>query len=143
MKQINFFCEDVDFVLKNKAKIRNWIFDVIASYQKKPKTINYIFCSDEHLRKVNIDFLAHDYYTDIITFDNADYEDEISGDLYLSIDRIAENAKDFGVTFQYELGRVLIHGILHLIGYTDETDEGEAQMRILETKALETYPSNV
>jgi rRNA maturation RNase YbeY len=137
MKQINFFCEDVSFVLKNKAKIRTWIFTTIESYKKKPQTINYIFCSDEHLRKVNIDYLQHDYYTDIITFDNSEFEDEIQGDLYISLDRIRENASDFGVSFETELHRVLIHGVLHLIGYEDDTDEAEAEMRVLETKALE------
>ncbi len=139
MKQINFFCEDVSFVLKNKAKIRTWIFTIIESYKKKSQTINYIFCSDEHLRKVNIDYLQHDYYTDIITFDNAEYEDQIQGDLYISIDRIRENSADFGVSFETELHRVLIHGILHLIGYQDDTDEAESEMRVLETKALEIF----
>lgn len=136
MKQVNFFCEDVDFVLKNKSKIRTWIFTTIEQYQKKPQTINYIFCSDEHLRKVNIEYLQHDYYTDIITFDSSEIIYEIAGDMYISIDRVRENAKDFGVSFETELHRVLIHGILHLIGYQDDTDEGEAEMRILETKAL-------
>jgi rRNA maturation RNase YbeY len=140
MKQINFFCEDVNFTLKNKAKIRTWIFDTIAQYNHKPQTINYIFCSDEHLRKVNVDFLQHDYYTDIITFDNAENDKEVAGDLYISIDRIKENAQDFGVSFDYELGRVMIHGVLHLIGYQDDTDESEAEMRTLESKALTTYP---
>lgn len=140
MKQINFFCEDVSFTLKNKAKIRTWIFEIIAQYNQKPQTINYIFCSDEHLRKVNVDFLQHDYYTDIITFDNAETDKEVAGDLYISIDRVKDNAQDFGVSFDYELGRVMIHGVLHLIGYQDDTDEAEAEMRILESQALMTYP---
>jgi len=137
MKQLNFFCEDVSFVLKNKAQLRKWIFATILAYAKKPQTINYIFCSDEHLRKVNIDYLNHDYYTDIITFDNAETTHEVQGDLYISIDRVRENAQDFGVTFETELHRVMIHGILHLIGYEDDTDEAEAEMRLLETKALQ------
>ena len=80
--------------------------------------------------------MQHDYYTDIITFDSSEIIYEIAGDMYISIDRVRENAKDFGVSFETELHRVLIHGILHLIGYQDDTDEGEAEMRILETKAL-------
>jgi len=136
MKQVNFFSEDVTFVLKNKAKLRAWIFDVIESYKKKAQTINYIFCSDEHLRKVNVEYLQHDYYTDIITFDNSETSFEIEGDMYISIDRVKENAENLLLSFETELYRVMIHGILHLIGYQDETEEGEAQMRSLESKAL-------
>lgn len=136
MKQINFFCEDVTFVVKDKTKVKNWIYQIIKQHDSKPQTINYIFCSDEYLREVNKQYLEHDYYTDIITFDQAENEGEVAGDLYISIDRIKDNAEQIGISFEQELHRVLIHGVLHLIGYDDLTDETEAQMRELENKAL-------
>jgi rRNA maturation RNase YbeY len=137
-KKINFFVEDVAFTLKNKQSIRTWIFDTIQSYQCKAGEINYIFCSDEYLRKVNIEYLQHDYYTDIITFDSSEEEGMIAGDMYISIERIRDNAQQLQTTFEQELYRVLIHGILHLIGYADDTDENEAEMRSLENKALQS-----
>jgi probable rRNA maturation factor len=136
-KKINFFVENIHFTLKNKQVVRNWIFDTIQSYQCKTGEINYIFCSDEYLRKVNVEYLQHDYYTDIITFDSSEDEKTIAGDMYISIDRVKDNAQDLGVSFEHELHRVLIHGILHLIGYEDDTDENEAEMRSLENKALQ------
>jgi len=137
-KKINFFVEDIIFTLKNKQVIRTWIFDTIQAYQCKAGEINYIFCSDEYLRKVNIEYLQHDYYTDIITFDSSEEEGIIAGDMYISIERITDNAQQLQTTFEQELYRVLIHGILHLIGYADDTDENEAEMRSLENKALQS-----
>ncbi len=136
MKQINFFCEDVKLTIKNKTQIKNWIFQVIKQYNCRPQTINYIFCSDDYLREVNKQYLDHDYYTDIITFDQAETEGDVAGDLYISIDRIQDNANELAVSFEQELHRVLIHGVLHLIGYDDLTDEGETEMRQLEDQAL-------
>jgi probable rRNA maturation factor len=136
MKQINFFCENISFTLKNKAKIKAWIAKIVLQYEYKLSTINYIFCSDEGLREVNKQYLNHDYYTDIITFDQADDEHTVAGDLYISIDRIVDNAKELGITFEQELHRVLIHGVLHLLGYDDLTDDGEAEMRQKEDEAL-------
>ncbi len=141
-KKINFFVEDVEFTLKNKQNIRTWIFDTIQAYQCKAGEINYIFCSDEYLRKVNIEYLQHDYYTDIITFDSSEEEGLIAGDMYISTERVADNAEQLATTFEQELYRVLIHGILHLIGYADDTDENEAEMRALENKALQNLTSN-
>lgn len=136
-KKINFFVEDIEFALKNKQVLRTWIFDTIQTYQSKAGEINYIFCSDEYLRKINIEYLAHDYYTDIITFDSSEEEGVIAGDMYISIERITDNAQQLQTSFEQELYRVLIHGILHLIGYADDTDENKAEMRVLENKALQ------
>ena len=139
MPQINFFTEDVSFTLKGKKIAREWL---ISSLQKESKTcgdLNYIFCSDEYLKKVNIDFLQHDYYTDIITFDYSE-ADEVSGDIYVSIDRIKDNAKQFDKPVYNELSRVLIHGVLHLTGYKDKSDADQKQMTEKEDFYLSLHP---
>ncbi len=141
MPKINFFTEDISFNLKQKNLIRNWIKKVILSKGAKLTEINYIFCSDEYLKEVNIEYLNHDYYTDIITFDNSEKENCIEGDIYISIDRVRDNSQQFGKTFENELQRVIIHGILHLIGYGDKTEEEAEQMRQEEETSLLFFPS--
>jgi len=137
MAKINFIVEDVDIrFFKNKEKIRSWIKEVLASHKAKPIEINYIFCSDEYLLKVNKEYLNHDYYTDIITFDNSEKAGEIESDIFVSIDRIRDNAIAHNETFDREFHRVLIHGILHLVGYKDKTEDDEAKMREKENQCL-------
>lgn len=135
---INFFTEETKEIRIPRRKIRTWVNQCIASYGKILGDINYIFCSDEYLKRINIEYLKHDYYTDIITFNNND-NDIINGDLYISIDRVKENSKEYDVSFHNELQRVVIHGILHLVGFNDSTDNEKEQMRKEEDKSLVLY----
>ncbi|UOE41110.1 rRNA maturation RNase YbeY [Chryseobacterium suipulveris] len=124
---IQFFFENIDEIsLGDNTK--NWLLSLITSEDKKPGEINYIFCDDEYLLRVNKDFLNHDYYTDIITFDYVKGK-TISGDIFVSLPRIFENATNLSNDFNVELHRVLAHGVLHLIGYKDKTDEEITEMR--------------
>lgn len=120
MPAINFFQEEVSFKLKDKLKLKQWIKETIESEGYKLKELNFIFCSDEYLLQINQQYLDHDTFTDIITFDNAEEEGKITGDIFISIERIRENAKTFNVTEARELQRVIIHGTLHLLGYPDK-----------------------
>ena len=126
---ISFFNEDTDFKVPQSRKIKAWIKNTAESEGFKLNQLNYIFCSDEHLLNVNRQYLNHDFYTDIITFDNSEFENEIEGDIFVSIERVKENATEFGKSFEEELRRVLVHGVLHLVGFNDETDEEEIKMR--------------
>ncbi len=121
--------------LKNRTILKNWIKYTIEKNNKQIGEISYIFCSDEQLLEINKEFLNHDYYTDIITFGYSE-SDIISGDLFISIDRIKDNAKTLGLSYQEELHRVIIHGILHLLGFKDKTDEESQNMRLLENECL-------
>lgn len=121
--------------LKNRTILKQWIKLVIENNNKKVGEIAYIFCSDEQLLKINKEFLNHDYYTDIITFDYSE-TDVVSGDMFISIDRIKDNAKILGVAYQEELHRVIIHGILHLLGNKDKTETESENMRKLEDESL-------
>lgn len=125
---INFFSEDVDFSLKNERSIQSWISLCIEKEALICGDLSFIFCSDEHILTINKDYLDHDFYTDIITFDYR--EDEIiSGDVFISIDRVTENATTLSLSFSDELHRVMIHGVLHIMGYKDKTPEEESLMR--------------
>ena len=127
---INYFFENID--KKNiDSNISIWLEDLILSENKKPGDINYIFCDDEYLLKVNQDYLDHDYYTDIITFDYVKGK-TISGDIFVSLPRILDNASTLSQNFESEFNRVLAHGILHLCGYKDKTEEEKSQMRAKE-----------
>jgi probable rRNA maturation factor len=121
MPAISFFEEDINYKLKNKALVRQWIKDAIVAEGFKLKELNYIFCSDAYLLTLNQQYLDHDTYTDIITFDNSEVEGDIVGDIFISIERIRENAIKFGHSETDELHRVIIHGALHLVGYTDKS----------------------
>jgi rRNA maturation RNase YbeY len=121
--------------LKNRTILKQWIKLVIENNNKKVGEIAYIFCSDEQLLEINKEFLNHDYYTDIITFDYSE-TDVVSGDMFISIDRIKDNAKILGVAYQEELHRVIIHGILHLLGNKDKTETESENMRKLEDESL-------
>ena len=128
MPSINFFEEDISFKLKDKNKVKAWIKSTIETEGYKLNELNYIFCSDQHLLKINQQYLDHDTYTDIITFDNSEIERVIVGDIFISIERIRENAAKFKITEIDELHRVIIHGALHLLGYTDKTPVTKQKM---------------
>lgn len=134
---INFHSEN-DFELEQKGAIKAWIKKVIVSEGKSLGEINYIFCDDDYLYKINLRFLKHDTYTDIISFDNSE-EDELHGDIFISTDRVEENAKDYKVSFSKELKRVIIHGILHLCGYKDKTESEATLMRQKEDEKIALF----
>lgn len=124
--EILFFNEESDLPEFNEQKVIEIYKTIAYDHEEQIDYINIIFCSDDYLLNVNQEYLQHDYYTDIITFDYS--EDEIASDIYISVDRIAENAKEYNVTFQQELHRILIHGMLHLVGYEDKDDDSKAEM---------------
>lgn len=128
MPTIAFHEEDISYKLKNKTAVRKWITDAITAEGYKLSDLNYIFCTDAYLLQINQQYLDHNTYTDIITFDNSDKEGVIVGDIFISIDRIRENADTYGVTEQQELHRVLIHGTLHLLGYKDKSSSDKKIM---------------
>jgi rRNA maturation RNase YbeY len=128
MPTISFFEEDINFKLKDKAKVRQWITDTIIAEGYKLKELNYIFCSDAYLLEINRQYLDHDTYTDIVTFDNSEEEGKIVSDIFISIERIRENAAKFNVTEINELHRVIIHGALHLLGYKDKSPADKQKM---------------
>ncbi len=121
---IRYFNEDIHFVLKDKLVNNRWLKLVAGSEIRSIGDVNIIFCSDKYILDVNLRYLHHDYYTDIITFDYCEGK-KLSGDLFISIDTVRENALEYGVEFDDELHRVMVHGLLHLIGYDDHTPEEE------------------
>ncbi len=127
--------EDVDTVSFEHSSILDWYSNVANQEEKVLGDLTIIFCSDDYLLEVNREHLDHDYYTDIITFDYSIFP-IVSGDLFISVDRVKENAIDFNVSFEHELHRVIIHGFLHLCGYFDKTNEDELLMRSKENQAL-------
>ncbi|MFI5138226.1 MAG: rRNA maturation RNase YbeY [Sphingobacteriales bacterium] len=128
MPAINFFEEDITYKLKHKTALRQWITETIHAEGFKLKELTYIFCSDSYLLQINRQYLNHDTYTDIITFDNSETEKTILGDIFISIERIRENALKFNITETDELHRVIIHGALHLLGYKDKTSATKQEM---------------
>lgn len=124
---IQFFFEDIDKI-EIEANLSNRLENIILSEGKKPGEINYIFCDDEYLLQVNREYLKHDYYTDVITFDYVKGK-TISGDIFVSLTRIFDNAQTLSKDFESEFFRVLAHGLLHLCGYKDKTEEEIAEMR--------------
>ena len=133
---VHFFNEDIDFPKINTSKLKNWIKKVIQSHEMRQGEISYIFTSDTNILKINIDYLQHDYYTDVITFDYTE-NDKISGDIFISLDTVKSNANTYQQDYATELNRVIIHGVLHLIGFKDKTPEDAKEMRKQENKALE------
>ncbi len=127
---IFFHIEDLEEFSIDKEDLRKeWLADLAKAENYSINNLNYIFCSDEYLHKINVDYLDHDTLTDIITFDNSDEKQIIEGDIFISVDRVSENANQFNVSFFSELNRVLAHGLLHLIGYKDKTDSDKKLMR--------------
>jgi probable rRNA maturation factor len=133
---LNFFSEDIDFSLPLPQKTKKWIKNTAQSEGFEIEGINYIFCSDEYLLMINKQYLDHDYFTDIITFDNSEEDQILEGDIYVSIDRVRENAETMKVEFPTELRRVLVHGLLHLMGYDDSDDVLKKEMRAKEDQYL-------
>lgn len=129
------FSFQTNYSLKSRTKIKQWIKQVIEAKGKKTGNITYIFCDDEYLLEVNKQYLQHDYYTDVITFDYVE-NDLISGDIFISTDRVRENALAFGSSETEELHRVIIHGALHLLGLKDKSEKEASQMRQAENEAL-------
>jgi rRNA maturation RNase YbeY len=136
---INFNIETDGFKVLDIRKKKSWIKDLVKEQGFKLGELSYIFLNDEGLHKINLEYLKHDTYTDIITFDNSEDEDVIEGDIFISVERIAENAKKFKVDFEIELTRVMAHGVLHLCGYLDKKPDDVKLMREMEDKYVAKY----
>ncbi|WP_370088402.1 rRNA maturation RNase YbeY [Ekhidna sp.] len=134
--KIQYHAEDTDFLPSNQDELSEWVSAVIKSHDYILEEINYIFCSDEYLLEINKEHLLHDYFTDIITFDNSDEENIIESDIFISVDRVKDNSTTQGVPFERELNRVMIHGILHLLGFGDKTEAEKNLMREKEDACL-------
>jgi metalloprotein, YbeY/UPF0054 family len=133
---INFFTEDTNYTIKKKTVIKDWLKSAIPAEGYLLKELNFILCSDEYLLRINQDYLNHDTYTDVITFDNSEELKTIVGDIFISIERIKENAATFKHTVEQELCRVMIHGALHLLGYKDKTKAAKTLMTAREDHYL-------
>lgn len=136
---IDFFYEEIDFTLSNVELYITWINEVIKVNDAQLKSINYIFCSDEYLLNINKEYLDHDYYTDIISFPYSETPDPIHGDIFISVERVIENAADNKAKFEQELLRVMSHGLLHFLGYQDKSDKDRALMRKTEEKMMRLF----
>ncbi|WP_172915919.1 rRNA maturation RNase YbeY [Capnocytophaga canimorsus] len=133
------FNYETEFELPEQETVfQTWIEKIIASEEKELGELNYIFCDDNYLHQINVQYLDHDTLTDIITFDYTE-EQIISGDIFISVERVADNAKDFNVDFQTELLRVMAHGVLHLCGYKDKSDAESKQMRSKEEEKMRLF----
>ncbi len=136
---ISFSTIEIKFVLQNKLEVKNWVKSVLDQEGRKAGDLTYIFCSDEYLGIINKKYLKHNTLTDIITFDYSE-GGKLSGDILISIERVKENAATFKISFEKELGRVMVHGILHLVGYKDKTKVDKEQMRKKEDFYLVSFP---
>ena len=132
---VRYFSEDIKFDFKGRRTNNKWLSSVAENEGKKIGDVNVIFCSDPYILEVNKKYLGHDYYTDIITFDYCEGK-TLSGDLFISVDSVRENASFYGSSFEDELHRVIVHGVLHLIGYDDHTDKEKKKMRSKEDQYL-------
>jgi rRNA maturation RNase YbeY len=135
---MEYFYEDTDFVLQDGERIGNWIEETILNESMKLGDVSFIFCSDEYLLQMNKEYLNHDYYTDVITFDYCE-GDIVSGDIFISVDTVKSNSEKFITNFASEIKRVIIHGVLHLIGYKDKSEEESKEMRAKEDYYLSLY----
>lgn len=135
---IRFFSEDIEFKLTTPGRIRQWITKSALKEKKATGEINYIFCSDKYLLALNQQYLNHDTLTDIITFDNSERK-TISGEIYISVERVVENSAKYGVELENELRRVIIHGVLHLCGYKDKSATQKSAMRKKEDACLSLW----
>ena len=134
---ISFYYHDIVFKILDQAKLKSWIRAIAAEGNKEIESLSYVFCDDEYLLGINKTHLNHDYYTDIITFDLSENADVLNAELYISVTRIHENAQENHSTFADELHRVMIHGVLHLLGFGDKSEEEAKEMRLRENRALE------
>ena len=139
MQKVHFYSFDRSPALNERTRLKLFIENLFVREKKKIGNLSYIFCSDKHLLGINNDFLQHDFYTDVITFDLSSTKTETEGEIYMSVDRIKENAKKEGVSFKEELHRVIFHGALHLCGYRDKKKEDKLIMRSMEEKYLKLY----
>lgn len=139
MQKVQFYFLDRNPALKQRTRLKLFIERLFTLEKKKLGNLSYIFCSDDHLLGINKDFLKHDFYTDVITFDLSSSKTETEGEIYLSVDRIKDNARQLGVSFSEELHRVIFHGALHLCGYKDKNKNDSTLMRIKEDKYLRMY----
>jgi len=126
---IDFSSEDIDFELISPGLIEVWLKKALEKENKDLQRLSFIFCSDNYLYQLNVAYLQHDTYTDVITFPYSEGDDGVEGDIFISIERVKENAATYGYTFEKELNRVMIHGVLHLCGYGDKSEKEKAQMR--------------
>ena len=131
-----YFFYETDFKIENEIEIFNWISDIVRKEKGTVKEINFIFCNDEYLHKINLEYLNHDTYTDIISFDYS-VGRELYGDIFISVERVRENAKIFLESFDLEFFRVISHGVLHLLGYKDKEVKDKEVMKIKEDKYIE------
>ncbi|WP_192347436.1 rRNA maturation RNase YbeY [Algoriphagus sp. Y33] len=136
---VNFFTEDVSFSLKEKRKRKTWLKLLAEAENHTITDLNYIFCSDEYLHNINVEYLDHDTYTDIITFDNSDDKEIIEGDIFISIERVKENAEMLNTQLEKELSRVISHGLFHLLGYKDKSKTELSLMRSKEDFAIKLF----
>ena len=140
---INYFKEDINIDLRQFISLKKWLVKIADEYKMDIEDINYILCSDKYLHQINLTYLQHDTFTDIITFDNREHlTDAIEADIFISTERVEENAAKEHVTFKEELSRVMVHGLLHLFGLKDKTEKEKEHMRAAEDKALSTLKSN-
>lgn len=138
---IHFYSEEISIPSQLNNSYKLWIKKIIETEGFELIELSYIFCSDEYLLNINKEYLNHDYYTDIITFDNSEAEKSIEGDIFISIDRVKENASGLKIDFEVELKRVLAHGVLHLCGFGDKTEDEIKLMRKKEEEAIELMTS--
>ncbi|REG83574.1 rRNA maturation RNase YbeY [Algoriphagus antarcticus] len=136
---INFFAEEVSFTLKEKRKRKAWLKEIAERENHKILDLNYIFCSDEYLYNINVEYLDHDTFTDIITFDNSEENGEIAGDIFVSIERVKENSQILKIKEEREISRVISHGLFHLLGYMDKTEAEVNLMRSKEEFAINLF----
>jgi len=140
MKKINFYTEKpLQFVLAQKKLIRKWLMQVAKKEGYSIENLNYIFCTDAYLYEINMTYLKHDTYTDVITFDQSEAEKIIEGDVFISKERVKENAKLNLVAMPLEMRRIMVHGLLHLCGYTDKSKSDKRKMTELEDKYLSWF----
>jgi probable rRNA maturation factor len=140
MPSISFHCDDVSFHWNNEPSLSAWLTSVCENENAELTDLSYVFCSDEKLLEINRQFLNHDYYTDVITFDLSDIDESIEGEIYISLDRIKDHAENLAISFEQELCRVMAHGLLHLIGYDDRTPESKTEMTEREDISLSLLP---
>lgn len=132
------FNYETDFELSGESEYATWIQNIISSENKEEGDLNYIFCDDEYLHKINVEYLNHDTLTDIISFDYSE-GNFLHGDIFVSVERVAENAKEFNVSFENELKRVMAHGVLHYCGYKDKSEQDELLMRQKEDEKIKMF----
>ena len=139
MKRVKFYFHDSKVTFRNREKLKLFIEDLFSKEKKSLKSLVYIFCSDEYLLGINIEFLKHDFYTDVITFDLSSSGNQIDGEVYISIDRVKDNAIKTSSLLNEELHRIIFHGALHLCGYKDKNPSDVLKMRSLEDSYLKRY----